>query len=53
MRRHITGLVVLVLCLFMLTPTAFAEDVKIKVSADPTELSEAGMVNFSFENRVA
>lgn len=49
MRRHITGLVVLVLCLFMLTPTAFAEDVKIKVSADPTELSEAGMVNFSFE----
>lgn len=49
MRKHIIGLIVLVLCLFMLTPTAFAEDVKVNVTADPTELSEAGIVNFSFE----
>lgn len=49
MRRHITGLIVFMFCLFMLTPVAFAEDVKINVTADPTELTEAGTVNFTFE----
>lgn len=49
MRRRITGLITFVLCLFILTPVTFAEDVKINVTADPTELVEAGTVNFTFE----
>ncbi len=49
MRRRITGLVLLFACLLMFQPVALAEDVKVSVTADPSELSEAGTVDFTFE----
>ena len=49
MRKLLSGLTVFMLCMMLFLPAALADDVKVIVIAEPTELVDAGEVTFTFE----
>ena len=48
MRKRLLGAMLFVLCMVLFTPLAFAEEVRVSVTATPTELSDSGTVSFVF-----
>ena len=47
--RKILGAAFALLCVFSFIPTAHAEEARINITANPTELVDAGSVTFTFE----
>lgn len=48
MKKRLLGAMVLLLCMALLPATAHAEEVRVSVTATPTELSDSGTVSFTF-----
>jgi len=46
---RLLGVAVALVCVFAFTPTAHAEEARINITANPTELTDAGNVTFTFE----
>ena len=46
---RLLGLTVAFLCVFAFMPTAHAEEARINITANPTELTDTGNVTFTFE----
>lgn len=49
MKKRLLGILVFILCMTLCTAVALADEIKVDVTATPTELSESGMVTFTFE----
>jgi len=47
--KRFLGACVAALCMLLFIPSAHAEEVKVDITATPTELTEGGTVEFSFE----
>ena len=47
MKRCI-GILTFLLCMVCLLPHALAEEIKVEVTPNPSEMSDSGMVAFSF-----
>jgi len=47
--NRLLGLFIALVCVFAFIPTAHAEEARINITANPTELTDAGNVTFTFE----
>ncbi len=48
MKKRLLGTIIFLLCMTLFIPLAHAEEVRVTVTAAPTELSETGTVRFTF-----
>ncbi len=48
MKKRLLGSIIFILCMALFVPLAHAEEVRVTVTATPTELSDTGTVRFTF-----